>query len=153
MLGWSCSSAEDVLGRGDECDDWPPTGSNRFNEQSRGRGLTEGCNNQLGTETEGGNTTIISLSSPGLIQGHRQPVLPPNTTINSSHLCSLSRTNGLSRMNGGRDHLQQTCKTNNNQPKKVEAFVANLIAVLCVLVFIVIILILSPNLTSNSTVI
>jgi hypothetical protein len=76
-------------------------------------------------ETEGGNTTIISLSSPGPIRGHRQPVLPTNTTINSSHLRSLSRTNGR------RDHLQWRCKTNNNQPKKVEVFVLNLLLVLC----------------------
>jgi hypothetical protein len=47
---WSCSSAEDVLGRGDAWDYWPPTGSNRFNEQSRGRGPTGGCNNQLWVE-------------------------------------------------------------------------------------------------------
>jgi hypothetical protein len=48
MLGWSWSLAEDVLGRGEEWDDWPPTGSNQFVGRSGERWLIGGCNNQLG---------------------------------------------------------------------------------------------------------
>jgi hypothetical protein len=75
--------------------------------------------------------TMLLLAMLDQVIHLQQPVLPPNTTINSSHLHLLSQTNG------GGDHLQRTCKTNNNKPKKVEVFVANLIAVLCLLVFIV----------------
>jgi hypothetical protein len=81
------------------------------------------------------------------IQGHHQPVLPPNTKRNSIHLHSLLQTNE------GQDHLQLRCETNNNQPRKVELFVANLIAACLVfIVYIVIILILSPNFTNTSTI-
>jgi hypothetical protein len=65
MLGWSCSSAEDVLGRGDKWDDWPPAGSNRFNQQSRWRGSTGGCNTQRGWGRRRGEHNNYFALEPG----------------------------------------------------------------------------------------
>jgi hypothetical protein len=47
MAGSSCSSAQDVLGRGDQCNNCPPILTDRFNDQSIGRRSIGGCNNQL----------------------------------------------------------------------------------------------------------
>jgi hypothetical protein len=64
-------------------------------------GACLGHNNQPWVEeTERGISHNNYSSSPRPIRGHRQPVLPPNTTINSSHICSLLQ------MNGGRNHFQ-----------------------------------------------
>jgi hypothetical protein len=138
LFSWRC------FREGDEWDDWPPTASNRFNEQSRGRGSIGRRNNQLGWRRWRGETQQLFIRARGQFEAIDSRSWPPNTTTNS-------RTNRLwQRTNEGQNEKQNQLKTNNNQPKKVEA---NLIAVLCLLVFIVIILILSPNFTSNSTII
>jgi hypothetical protein len=70
--GWSCSLAKDVLGLGmvNGWHNWPPTGLNRFNERSRGRGSIGECNNQLWVkEMVGGRHNNYSLS-PGPIRGN-----------------------------------------------------------------------------------
>jgi hypothetical protein len=48
MADSSCSSAQDVLGREGQWNDWFSTGSNRFIGRSGEHWLIGGCNNQLG---------------------------------------------------------------------------------------------------------